>query len=941
MNDGLDSLRRIVGAVNSNKGAYPALSLVRNSPETAAVISKLIRGRDLRRFDKNDTRTGMDMDQSRMQEISHTVTERITDAENMVRLFPDLELAQQILISSILSPKDMVNTEIIYGVAGNLIPSELVMKITEEVQKHCEDEYKLKTMLPDILREMLFENGSYVRAVIPEAAIDELINSRSFIAVEHLKGLVDPTTKQLVGLGFLGEGQKKTITLPEQQKQRTALEVFGNFEPIPYQHYEAGVVAVEGENKFDMRVEVTDNFHALKLPALFATQSRAKAVTLIGRSSRTRDQLARRLSQEDMKQTAAETKPISARRLENMIYKNNQTEAKPFVSVKTTASAARKSIGRPLNMKLPSEATIPVHVPGDPKHHIGYFILIDEEGNPITKNSNLQYFSPLQAGLSNQSHGMSSYLLQKARTNLIGLDSKQNLSIDQAARVYADIVESDLVERLRSGIYGANVKIGRSEEVYRIMLARTFANQFTRLVYVPVELVTYFAYKYYDNGLGKSMLDDLKVITSLRAILMFAKVMAMTKNSIALTHVNMTLDPNDPDPQKTIEMSVHEVMKMRQQYFPLGINSPLDLVDWIQRAGFEFSFEGHPGIPQTKFDFETKQLQHTLPDNDLDELLRKQTFMAMGLSPETVDNGFSAEFATTIVQNNILLSKRVLQIQEVFTPQVADHVKKICQNDMVLFASIVSILREHKESIDKYLADKDKSDMQEDETQFLERLAYDIIDNLTVDLPKPDITTLENQSTAYEHYSESLDKAIDAWISSDFVSDNVAGDISSSIDTIKATLKAYFLRQWMAQNGYMSELADIIALNDDGNPKIELATMMEDHVKSLMRGSVKYIASLNKMKQGANTDLGNLGATNDETSSSGSDTGDTGGDMGGGGDDFGMGGDFGIGGDLGGGDTGDTTGGTGDETGGTGEDTAAGGESGEAKPEGEDTQAGA
>jgi hypothetical protein len=101
----------------------------------------------------------------------------------------------------------------------------------------------------------------------------------------------------------------------------------------------------------------------------------------------------------------------------------------------------------------------------------------------------------------------------------------------------------------------------------------------------------------------------------------------------------------------------------------------------VQRAGFEFTFEGHPGLPQTKFDFETKNLQHTVPDTDFMEQLRKQTIMAHSLSPEVVDSGFSAEFATTVVANNILLSKRVLQIQEKFTPQLTDFARKLLQHD--------------------------------------------------------------------------------------------------------------------------------------------------------------------------------------------------------------------------------------------------------------------
>ena len=112
---------------------------------------------------------------------------------------------------------------------------------------------------------------------------------------------------------------------------------------------------------------------------------------------------------------------------------------------------------------------------------------------------------------------------------------------------------------------------------------------------------------------------------------------------------------------KDIEMATDLISKTRQQYFPLGANSAPELLDWIHRAGFELHFEGHPALPQTKFQFNTKNFDRTEPNADLDEGLRKQTYMAFGLSPELLDTGFDAEFAATVTANNILLSKRTMQ----------------------------------------------------------------------------------------------------------------------------------------------------------------------------------------------------------------------------------------------------------------------------------------
>lgn len=846
-------MQSIISNINTGK-SYPALSIVEKEPEVAAVISKLITSRYQQRF--NDEKNNYaNLDQSRLTEISRTIKERAEDSENMMQLFPDMELAAQILISSILSPKDMVKSEILYGTTEKIFPSEITSKILPIIQEEINRNYKLEDRLNDMLREMLFDSGSYIQAIIPESSVDELINKGISIASENLKEIFDEK-EDTVHLGILGNRtkQEKTINI---KNNSIVLESFNLNDPNKqkYQSFSPSVyspVISEEEFKID-NVEVSDNFFLLKLPKILDSNNKNKIKSVIRNIKNSNPALE------------GYTNKLTEREIESILYKGVQPNAANFVSIKTEQNSKRKSVGRPLTLKLPSESVIPVYVPGDPKSHIGYFVLIDEDGNPISKTSSEQNMQGLQSQLSSGGSSIGSYLLKKAKRNLVSQDTK-NLTIDQAAKIYSDIVETDLIDRLKNGLYGSRVAISKQQDIYRIMLARTFANQFTRLVFIPSELVTYYAYKYYDNGTGKSLLDDLKIINSLRAMLLFAKVLALTKNSIAVTHVNMSIDPNDPDPFKTIEMSINEIIKTRQQNFPLGINTPIDLVDWIQRAGFEFSFEGHPGIPQTKFDFETKSSQHTVPDNDLDEMLRKQSIMAVGLSPETVDNGFNAEFATTVVQNNILLSKRVLQIQNQFEPKLSDEAKKICLNDSDIKTKIFDIVKENI-SLIKNIDEHEEELKQEDEVAFVNFIIEKFINSLDLRLPKPDITTLENQSEAFNHYSEALDAALNSILSSEFITSDIAGDLSNNIDSIRAAYKAYFLRQWMAENGYMHELTEILSVNDNGKSNVDIFDIMKNHINSILRGSVKFLEAIKPMKEGANKDLDNMNLDNSNTGS--------------------------------------------------------------------------
>jgi hypothetical protein len=298
---------------------------------------------------------------------------------------------------------------------------------------------------------------------------------------------------------------------------------------------------------------------------------------------------------------------------------------------------------------------------------------------------------------------------------------------------------------------------------------------------------------------------------------------------------------------------------MRQQYFPLGINAPVDLVDWVQRAGLELTFEGHPALPQTKFEFETRNMQHTVPDSDLDELLRKQMLMAIGLTPETVDSGFQADFATTVLANNVLLSKRVTIIQDEFTPQLTNFTQIIARNDSIIRNKIIDLMKSNTGLLDRTATDEEKELFKENEDSYYLYMYDKFVDNVDLSLPKPDVTTIKSQIEAYDEYAETLEKTIDAWLNSDFMTTELIGELGSNIDAIKNTFKAFFLRRWQADNGFMLELSDIVTPDENGKATINLYEIMKEHNEGVVLSSIEFIKSLKPAEQAANTDLERLG----------------------------------------------------------------------------------
>lgn len=884
------------GIANKVGTAQPASTILKNLDQ-AALISKLVKPtRERGTFKPTDENAEIGLVRTGIEQISKAVMSRVEDNENIFKLFPDIELAVQIVVSSVLSPKDMVRHELIYRTLPSFLPSQVTAKLTQFVHDEVDNEYKLTEDLQTILRDALFKTGSHVRLTLPESAVDELINANKVISAESVYSpdIFTPAKEGYAvrNLGFLGDSHavstKNKITLESMFSGAAKVDYNGSLRVTD--KHKSDIFEIEQvKSLMTNGVEVTDNFHLLKLPKLIekATQQQISRLTPSGFDNITVPALESYYEFQAVKQSGRATPG----EIGSMVYKSGKADYKAFVRIPTPLNLKRKSVGRPLVMVIPSEAAIPVHVPGNPSEHIGYFVPTDVDGNPVTVDSAMYdsgggLSSILQSDRSNTT--TASLLTEKAKRNL-GSDSYVPV-IDHLSELYADIIEADLLERLSRGVYSRKLNVGRNNEIYRIMLSRTLAGQYTRLIYIPSDYVTYFAFNFHRNGVGKSYLDDLSNITSLRAMVLFSKVMAKVKSSITTTLATIKLDERDRDPVKTIEMAKHLVAKARQQYFPHGLNRVVDLTDWIQRAGIEFAFENHPGLPSTSFNFESKNIQHTLPDDDLDEMLRYQQYMHMGLSPETVDSAAKAEFATTIEQNSILFSRRITVLSNAFSKNLTDLVRKLTKHDQEILKGLMAIILENKGEIEASLGDEEKEFAAQNPNGFIGFVLETFVNSLEVDLPKPESTRNASQKAALEQYEEALDKSLQYIFSGDVIPSDLAGESNQYVDTIKVAWKAALMRKWMAENNYTPEAFEITDIAEDGKPMADLLTTVTAYNKNVMLNIASFLKKMQAAKAASDKDLQAIGA---EASGSGGSSSDSGSGGEGGSDDFTEGGGFG------------------------------------------------
>lgn len=843
---------------NKEKQRYARLSFIKENPQIAALVNKIVPKGNESDADRESRFKNVRPSDFTLSNASSEITQSIKDSDLIFQLLPEMGLVKQILVSSILSPKDLVNTEINYSNPDSELPSELTTSLIEIIRNHFDNVYKIKRLLPEILEDALFDTGSYPLAILPESSIDKIINSNKRVTLESLSdefdrnGIINP-------VGLLGKSVEK--------KSSVSLESFFNDSGSNTFSIEDYSIKYK---EIDFLVDVYDNSQYLKLPELKRRVTEDRISNIIAKRNLTGSN-GSKISLESVYKENDNTDL----KIESSFYTRRPNAHEYITRIESPSSSERDNIGHPLTMKLPSESCIPVHVPGNNKDHLGYFVIMDEQGNPLNNATSSDYYRQLGINLYNNNSQVASQLIGSTNAGTQGINPEMvKQKFNEAVAVYTNIIEKDLLNRLKNGIYGDNVEISKTSEVYRIMLSRSLVNKRSQLLFIPKELLTYFAFDYNDDGIGKSLTEKSKVLASIRSVLLFANTMASIKNSIGRAQAKITLDPKDRNPVETVEYMLHEFARHRRSTFPFGTYNPVDLVDYLGNAGIDVAVTGNPGYPETAFDVEYKQNNVTKPDSELEETMKKRHIQSFGLAPETVDLSMGVDFATSVVASNLLLSKRVLMYQEIFTESLKDFISKYTINSGILISDMKKIIIDNKEKI--------KGDLAEYSLLTIIKI---FLKTLVISLPAPDSITLDNQMAAFDKYKEALEKSLDAYFSSEFLDSSNMGDLADAIGPTKEALKAYYLRKWLAENNVLPELAEITMLktkDDDESDKFNLLDIMDLHVKGIYDSLKPYMEKIKARLPGDSIDTD----TNVDDSST-NDMSDTDNDASSSDDDFG------------------------------------------------------
>ena len=337
--------------------------------------------------------------------------------------------------------------------------------------------------------------------------------------------------------------------------------------------------------------------------------------------------------------------------------------------------------------------------------------------------------------------------------------------------------------------------------------------------------MAYLAIDYDEYGLGKTLLDDSKLIAALRSMNMVVNSIASSKNAITKRILNAELDPAEKNPQKAMQMIMHEYVKGTQAEYPLT-NNPVDQINFLQMAGVQVNIADHPRLPSSKLGVDYIDNQYKPIDTTFDEWLKKLHAQAIGVSPELIEGAGSTDFATQTVLANVLTARRIDMISRKFTASLTNFIRMYTYNSQILYDELKNLVKTNHVRLKK----ADGTLLTDDEVVVL------FIESIEVSLPVPDTTQQKEQKEAFEAQAEFYETAITYFFDPEFLTESDLGRLGSmeNISKLQKYIKSHFMRQWMQENGVMTELFDMITTDGKGRPLIDFLEQKDKHMEALM-----------------------------------------------------------------------------------------------------------
>lgn len=736
--------------------------------------------------------------------IHKALLKRRQDAEKIYETLPDLETIISVAVSSMLCTKDLVTSSLIYTSEINVDEEGLTLEMRDALLEVVRDFFTNEKKLPQKLYEWIYDamafSGATPVLILPEASINKMFN----LATESFKGNSDISA----ALGGLRKNDGKfwgridsefTPRLSLEGYKRPDLSVTSNdlyFDPLEDDEELNNILGL------GKHIRLIEDTSVTLLPfirkKILSTESyKDSALSKYGKSSD--------VEKSPYEETVAEMG-------KNLNPDYDKIVSKTQYMKMPTAKEAGRSTTHPGELVLPSESVIPVTAGGEP---VCYLVSIDNSGNPLS----LRTVGTLTNPFISINGGNSEIINSTARA--LGLNEDElGLTIPKLMEQHAELTERYFIKSLENGNLGEGITLGKNEEFYRVITARHLAKRDTNILCVPAEQMAYFAVDIDSNGIGRSIIDRTKVISTVRMVHLFATMRGMIENSSRHILHTITLPEEERDGERAVALATHDIVRRNHSLAP-SWGDVDDVYAQVHNAGISIKVIGNEFYPSSDIEQSDITPDFKLPDVEVDDRLIRKLCSAARIDPDIVLQPENIEFASQIWSKSLISAKQVIMKQAKLNKQITGY----CRN--YVYSSGILLDR---------LAETLKSLLPEDKSELLPRYLRLFVDGIDVTLPQPDTTFTKSQ---LEQFNDKLEviKGVLEYTVTDAVADEVGVDSTK----LKDVLLSWYSFSWLRNNGVEADLVDIFLSESEHSAIVRDITSRQGVVGALLTRVDKHL----------------------------------------------------------------------------------------------------
>lgn len=754
--------------------------------------------------------------------MNRDVPRKLDMGKSAMNLLSDMDLGSKILTSLVVNGAGE-GGDIILTCPTSKIPHTILTSMLEILKSEVEKKYKVADNLNDVFLKSYITEGSWATAYVPEAyirefTVDEKITKETGSGYRHAYG-VESAFTAIQKKGFTNNIFFTALTHGGESKARSdgGLKIdsidFNKSVKTNKESTEKYIENSDFENIIqDMgsKIEsllspISENLSTLAVPTIFKDALWDSTIDSI------------RGGYESAKQTSeVSALPKRRSRLRDIMRSNRGM-------IVTTGDKTSSSIGRAMSIFLPKQSCIPIHSSTDVSQHIGYIILT-EKGAPIDYRTTYGDSHEIAMNVLKNDN----IVIKKGATN----DFYQNRSlysgnkIEGMREIYAALIQEKIDKEIKNSRLAGGVNVGIMNHVLNALYQRMLSDELVQLVYIPKELTAWYAFNYKENGTGESILEMLETNISFRLTVLMSRMLVLINNAITVKKITGVIDEREPDPERTRQRMIAEVMRDDISAFPLNSQNLTDITSWMSRFSIIANIT-NPHLPNTTMSVETSQKNLVMPSDELETELRNSGLRKLGIPPALLSDGADVELATVFKGQNAMLAQTVHSLQKKYSIMIADHYNVIIEADPAIRYKLVEVLKDNMGSKEmKEVVKVLREDHNLSDEDIIEALMIDLSDTLKASLPSIETTNRDELSQKFTTYRDDLTAALDSLFEGEQQPSSIGEPLSSQLTDFKLLLRSKLIKEWMHSNGFLPEIAK--ALTDASTGGVDIVSSKMD-----------------------------------------------------------------------------------------------------------------